>query len=308
MKIDILDKIKSYGSSSCWQYEIRKQNYLEDVKNSGLTPEEIEKLTINDFDFQYVDKTNKEGCLLIKDFIEHSEWLQCLPARPTHRFVTILKKTGAISGAIVMATPNSFSYLLGKENRDLEKLVSRGACISWAPKNLNSWLIMNSIRWMVANTSFRLFTAYSDPEAKELGTIYQACNFLYLGQTSGTSKQYFDKNKPELGWFSDREFRKKSKYYLYAKNLGYDRSEWKTYMGKWSPNWEIVPEELKKQIKEEESKYRNSCESRMVPAKHKYAYILGKSKSETKKLKKLFRLHNPLLIDSMFCYPKIRGE
>ena len=43
---------------------------------------------------------------------------------------------------------------------------------------------------MVRNTDFRIFTAYSDPEAKELGTIYQAMNWTYLGQTSGTAKQY----------------------------------------------------------------------------------------------------------------------
>lgn len=43
---------------------------------------------------------------------------------------------------------------------------------------------------MVKNTQYRLFTAYSDTEAKELGTIYQACNFYYLGKKSGAGYQY----------------------------------------------------------------------------------------------------------------------
>ena len=114
------------------------------------------------------------------------------------------KQNSALAGVVIMATPNAFSHLLGKENRDLEKLVARGASIGWAPKNLGSWIVSKSVKWMVRNTDFRIFTAYSDPEAKELGTIYQAMNWIYLGQTSGTAKQYLDPAKPNKGWFSDR--------------------------------------------------------------------------------------------------------
>ncbi len=152
-------------------------------------------------------------------------------------------------------------------------------------KNLASWLIMSSIRWMVKNTEFRYFTAYSDPEAKELGTIYQACNFIYLGQTSGTQLQYLDPRHPKKGWFSDREFRKKSKYYQYAQNIGIGKETWKSWMKKYSPDWAKIPPHVRKKIKEEEKKYRNSCRSRKVPRKHKYVYILGQSKKETKALK-----------------------
>ena len=31
---------------------------------------------------------------------------------------------------------------------------------------------------------YHIFVAYSDPEAGEVGTIYQSCNFLYCGMTS----------------------------------------------------------------------------------------------------------------------------
>ena len=205
-----------------------------------------------------------------------------------------------------MATPNAFSNLLGKENKDKEKLISRGACISWGPKNLGSWLIMSSVRWMAENTDFRYFTAYSDPEAKELGTIYQACNFTYLGQTSGTSKQYLDPLHSEKGWFSDREFRKKSKYQRYAQAIGIDKQTWKGWMKKYSPNWEIIPEDIKVKIKAEEKKYRDSCQSRPVPAKHKYVYILGPSPGETKYYKRLFKKLNPKKAN--LPYPQERGK
>lgn len=306
MKQEVYERFKNYNKDHCWQYEIRQQNLISDLKEASLTEEEYNSLRIEDFEFSYVDKEDKKQCEEIKHFIERHEWLGKLPARPTHRFIATLKKNGIIAGAIVMATPNAFSHILGKENRDKEKLISRGACISWAPKNLGSWLIMKSIKWMVKNTQFRMFSAYSDPEAKELGTIYQACNFIYLGQKSGTVKQYFDPNRPELGWFSDREFRKKSKYKLYAQKIGLTLEEWKGYMKKYSPNWEIMPDEIKTKIKEEEKKYRESCESRDMKPKHKYIYILGRSKKETKELKKLFQKNNPKMVQ--LGYPLERGK
>ena len=306
MKQEVYDRFKNYKKDHCWQYEIRQQNLEQDLLDADLTIKEYDNLRTDDFDFLYVDKENKAECEEIKQFIERHEWLGKLPARPTHRFIARLKKNGTIAGAIVMATPNSFSHILGKENRDKEKLISRGACISWAPKNLGSWLIMKSIKWMVKNTEFRMFSAYSDPEAKELGTIYQACNFIYLGQKSGTAKQYFDPNRPELGWFSDRDFRKKSKYRRYAERIGISYDTWKGYMKKYSPNWDIIPEEIKLRIKEEEKKYRESCLSRDMKPKHKYVYILGRTKKETKKMKKLFDTLNPKMVG--LSYPTLRGE
>jgi len=307
VKKEVYDRFKDYKKNHCWQYEIRQQNLIQDLKRACLTTEQHKVLRINDFEFSYVDKTDKDQCGEIKQFIERHEWLGKLPARPTQRFTARLKKNGALAGVIVMATPNAFSHILGKENRDKEKLISRGACISWAPKNLGSWLIMNAIKHMVKHTEFRAFSAYSDPEAKELGTIYQACNFIYLGQKSGTAKQYFDPKRPDLGWFSGRDFRKKSKYVVYAKNIGIEKNIWKKYfMNKYSPNWEGWAGLIKKELKAEERKYRDSCLVRPTKPKHKYIYILGQTKKETKKLKKLFDKHNPGVLE--LAYPRKRGK
>ena len=300
------ERFSDYRGEKCWQAHISETNYKIDLLVSGLYEAEVESLRISNFEFGYVDKEDKGGCAEIKAFIEQHEWLGKLPNRPTHRFTARLKRSGVLAGAIIMAVPNAFSNLLGKENSHREKLISRGACISWAPKNLASWLIMKSIKWMVRNTEFRYFTAYSDPEAKELGTIYQACNFIYLGQSNGTAKQYLDPSHPEKGWFSDREFRKKSKYYRYAKAIGISKEEWKGYMKKYSPNWDLIPPEIKIKIKAEEKKYRESCDVRVVPPKHKYCYILGKSKSETKALLGDFAEHSPK--KQALPYPKERGK
>ena len=300
------DRFKEYTGDKCWQAYISEVNRTVDLAEAGLTEEEASKLRIDDFEFAYVSKDQKHLCKEVKEFIERHEWLAKLPNRPTHRFTARLKKNGNLAGTIIMATPNAFSNLLGKENQDREKLISRGACISWGPKNLGSWLIMRSIRWMAKNTDFRYFTAYSDPEAKELGTIYQACNFHYLGQTSGTNYQYLDPNFPEKGWFSGREFRKKSKYSRYAEAIGIDKETWKGWMKKYSPDWNLVPSDVKIKIKAEEKKYRDSCKKRAVPAKHKYCYILGPTKSQTKALLRKFAENSP--DKQNLPYPKERGK
>lgn len=298
-------RFSEYTGEKCWQGHLRDMNLESDIRECSLNAEEIKNLKVDDFYFSYVDKSDTESCSEIKTFIEKHEWLGKLQQRSTHRFVARLKSSDELAGVVVMSTPNAFSNLLGRENKDKEKLISRGACISWGPKNLGSWLIMSSIRWMVDNTEFRYFTAYSDPEARELGTIYQACNFIYLGQTSGANKQYLDPDHPEKGWFSDREFRKRTKYKKYAEKIGIPKQQWESYMGRYSPNWDIVPEELKEKIKLKEKEYRDSCLSRTIPAKHKYVYILGRNKSETKKYRKMFQVNNPSKIN--LDYPTERG-
>ena len=200
-----------------------------------------------------------------------------------------------------MTIPTSFSKILGDETPDLEKLIARGACISWSPKNLGSWMVMKSMKWMVANTKFRVFTAYSDPEARELGSIYQACSFIYLGKSSGAGKQYLDPRNENIGWFSDRHFRHRSMYRKYAVSLKIDN--WEQYMKKYSPDWDKMPNGMKPMIKKELEKYKAECKEREAKPKHKYVYIMGKDKSERKKLQKMFEKHT-----KSYPYPKERGN
>jgi hypothetical protein len=311
MKQEVYDRFKDYKKNHCWQYEIRQQNLIKDLHEAELTQKEYNNLRIEDFEFSYVDKTNKEHCDEIKQFIERHEWLGKLPIWLTHRFTARLKKNDALAGVIIMATPNSFSNILGEENKNKEKLISRGACISWAPKNLASWLITKSIKHMVKNTEFRAFSAYSDPEAKELGTIYQACNFIYLGQKFGAGSQYLDPTNPTRGWFGSSGFADRSQIVRYAKKLGIEwQPEWYKMVGTKKNykkvNWETIPEDISKQLKKERKAHQERCSKRKSPTKHKYIYILGQTKKETKKLKKLFDKHNPGVLE--LDYPRERGE
>lgn len=304
-------RFSNYDKEHSWQYEIRLQNKVEDLALSNLSEEAVKALSIDDFKFEYIAKDNKAGCREVKEFIERHEWLGKMPIWVTDRFTARLKSSNLLAGVVVMATPNTFSNLLGAEGKNLEKLIARGACISWSPKNLASWLIMQSIKWMVKNTDFRYFTAYSDPEAKELGTIYQACNFIYLGQKFGSGYQYLDPQNRERGWFGDSGFSDRSQIVRYAKALGLQwQPEWYKMVGAKKNyrkvNWQNIPEESTQLLKQERARHKNSCEKRQSPTKHKYCYILGINRKETKSLVRQFKQNNPDKIN--LPYPQLRGK
>jgi hypothetical protein len=287
-------KIFDKNSPYCHQYQIRISNYEEDLIRVGLTLNETQNLKVDDFVFQNEDK---KICFdEIKEFIVRHEFLQRMSLYPTHIFTARYK--GILAGVVIIDMPSVFSKLLGDITKKIERLISRGACISWSPKNLGSSLIMYAIKWMVKHTPYRLFVAYSDVEAKELGTIYQACNFYYIGKKSGAKKQY----KIESGrWVSDRYFRARSVYKKLAKNSGIEwQSEWQDGD---SVKFDNMPEEIALQIKKLSKEYLLSCESRVMKLKHKYAYVLGNNNTETKELKKIFIKRNKI-----YSYPKERGN
>ena len=59
MKKEVYARFKDSKKNHCWQYEIRQQNLIKDLQEAELTQEEYNNLRIEDFEFSYVDKTNK---------------------------------------------------------------------------------------------------------------------------------------------------------------------------------------------------------------------------------------------------------
>lgn len=290
-----LERWKNYNEDHCWQYDIRLKNQEEDLKEAGLTKEYVNNLRVSDFEFKLIE--NKKERQNLSLFIKRHEWLGNLSQFTTHWFGAYHKDI--LAGVILMNMPNAFSKLLGENTRKQERLISRGACISWSPKNLASSFLMWSINHMVDNTDYRLFTAYSDPTANELGTIYQACNFYYLGQSSGTVKRYINPYTGKV--VSDRFFRVRSAYKKYAKEMGI---EWqKNWNNDQRMLWENIPDDIEQKLRDF-SKYKQKNATPVeFPPKHKYAYVKGRNKTETKQLKKLFMERN-----KVYNYPRNRGK
>ena len=293
---DYLERLNTYDKDHCWQYDIRLSKEKEDrefIKNTFNI--EIEDISIKDFEIRQI--TSKEDKQEAIEFIKRYEWLGTITQYSTHYFGAYYK--GVLGGVTIFSMPNAFSKLLGEDTKNLERLVSRGACASWTPKGLASHFLMSSIRHMVATTQYRLFTAYSDPTAKELGTIYQSTNWYYLGQKSGTTTRYVNPYTGKI--VSDRFFRQKTAYKKYAVELGI---EWKKeWTGKSGVNWELVPDEIEKQLRDYSKKKQSESKAIEYPNKHKYAYVLGRSKLETKRLRKILESNVKI-----YPYPKERGK
>jgi hypothetical protein len=288
----------SYNKSHCWQYQIRLDNREQDLIDADLTSEEAATIKAQDLTFRFVDRSEIETCRRIVQFIQRHEWLGEMCLFPTHRFIAEYKDN--LAGVVIFSMPTAFSKLLGDETKDLERLVSRGASVSWSPKNTASAMLANAMNWMVSHTPFRLFTGFADPEAREVGQIYQSLNAIYLGQRYGGGRMYFDPANPERGYFSDRLFRARSAWKRYAKVLGIEwGAEWhsgeKIY-------WDRIPEEIAFRLRAHSKAEQKRCLYRVMPRKHKYLMIRGSDRRETRQLTEKFNQLNPKLIG--LAYPK----
>lgn len=291
-----LNRLDTYDKNHCWQYDIRLKNEADDrgfiLEKFHVLPDTIK---VSDFDILPIKTKEKKAEAI--DFIKRYEWLGTITQYSTHYFGAYYK--GVLGGVVIFSMPNAFSKLLGDNTKDIERLISRGACASWTPKSLASSLIMKSIKYMVKNTQYRLFTAYSDPTAKELGTIYQACNFYYLGKKSGTTTRYINPYTGKI--VSDRFFRQKTAYKKYASELGIVwKKEWTKKNG---VNWDVIPNDIQQTLRDYSKKKQREATRIEFPNKHKYAYVLGANKQETKELRRIFEEKN-----KVFDYPKERGR
>lgn len=297
METDLyLDRLNTYNKDHCWQYDIRLAREQEDrefIKNQfGV---DISEINIGDFEIKQI--TTKVDKQLAIEFIKRYEWLGTITQYSTHYYGAYYQ--GVLGGVTIFSMPNAFSKMLGENTKNLERLVSRGACASWTPRGLASHFLMTAIKDMVATTQYRLFTAYSDPTAKELGTIYQSTNWYYLGQKSGTVTRYINPYTGKI--VSDRFFRQKTAYKKYANELGIEwKSEW---CGKNGMKWDHVPDDIEQQLREYGREKQRNSKSISYPNKHKYAYVLGRGKLETKGLRKLFKANV-----KTYPYPKDRGK
>jgi hypothetical protein len=70
----------------------------------------------------------------------------------------------------------------------------RGACVPYAPKDAGSFLVRHACRLAHREHGYEVFFAYSDSDAGEIGTIYQAVGWKYLGAGVGRAKDKHGKS------------------------------------------------------------------------------------------------------------------
>lgn len=89
--------------------------------------------------------------------------------------------------------------------------LERGACSHLAPKNAASFFISRAVKMAHDDFGWSIFYAYSDEDAGEIGTVYQACNWYYIGKgvgrRPGRKREYYLSKSGEL--ISERTLRRR---------------------------------------------------------------------------------------------------
>lgn len=125
-----------------------------------------------------------------KAIIEEYEWMKCLAAVNWFYYGIFFD---GVCGGVVCYGPE-YSENLGIQARESGRkcadwskygfegkliLLNRGACVHWAHPHSASKLIRSSMKMLPKK--FEVVTATVDDMAGEVGTIYQACGFHYVG-------------------------------------------------------------------------------------------------------------------------------
>lgn len=97
--------------------------------------------------------------------------------------------------------------------------LGRGCCVYWTPKWGSSFLISKSLKILEEyyKGEPRYVMAYSDWDAGEIGTVYQACNWIYIGHKnipewrSPEGRRYDFNHHRNLSRKKDKDFKTKKK-------------------------------------------------------------------------------------------------
>ena len=117
-----------------------------------------------------------------KEVIDRYEWLGTMPAVVLHCYGLYF---GDACAGVVVYSPEYIENLGAWDSYGYTGkiiLLARGACVHWAHEHSASKLIRGSMKLLPKR--YRVVTATVDASAGEIGTIYQACGFDYVGVMS----------------------------------------------------------------------------------------------------------------------------
>lgn len=258
-----IDNIKKGTKTDiCWQKLQRDRWLKDDIKNGYPLDTKA-----RDFILAHEPFTEEHN-----NFIKKYEWLGTVGFGV--KYVFTARYNGILGGVVMVSEPINYQFDIS-----LEALIQHGACASWTPKNLGSRLVMFSCRWMRDNTTKRIFVGYSDPDAGEVGTIYQSCNFDFLGQNYGSKFIYLLPNGKKVG---SRYFTVTYSFKKYASELGI---EWKKEWIK--PNGfhdrKLIPKDIFKLLINKSREERRKCPKIEINRRGKYVLLLTKPRENIKK-------------------------
>jgi hypothetical protein len=121
-----------------------------------------------------------------KKIILEYEWLGTMPQIGL-AYYGLETPEGELVGVVCfgMGSGTNARNVCGEEYRDVTICLERGACVHWAHQHAGSFLVSRACKQAKRDHGWKVFYAYSDETAGEIGTIYQACNWTYIGKGVG---------------------------------------------------------------------------------------------------------------------------
>lgn len=222
----------------CHQYKIREEHRANNNNQQPILMADLKSAIVRKIDFQQA-----------KPIIVEHEWLGRMSATSFHYALYPNADTDLIAGVVciggVNCTGGSYLHMPFSLTPQQVAVFARGTCVWWAHKHSASFLIANALKKLQTDwPQKKIILAYSDPSAGEIGTVYQATNWFYLGKTKTVTHRY---RSPD----GSREFSDAS-IIVQAQKRGVRWSDVnKEYL---DAGWTKVPQALK----------------------HRYAYLLDK--------------------------------
>ena len=183
-----------------WQRLIREKFEQEDIKLPEPT-----NLSLGSAIVRTTTRSIAEKIIL------KYEWLGTLP-NSCKRYYGIFFDDVLCGGVVCFSGSES---LAGKEIATIFGIppsglthLARGACVHWAPKGTASKLISIALKFE-RSLGFKVAIAYSDTDAGEVGTVYQATNWICLGQAKGS---YYYLVHPKTGAKYNSRIRENIRY------------------------------------------------------------------------------------------------
>lgn len=166
-----------------YQHIINEQKKIKEKNNINFN---INKINLKDTEIRTIERKQAEK------IINEYEWLGYLPLYTKYHFGIFFKINNEEKlGGVVCYQPeysNNTDVWDKYEYKNKIITLSRGCCLWWAPKNTASYFITQTLKWLKQNTVYKIITATVDPEAGEIGKIYQSLNWYYVGLMPGNIK------------------------------------------------------------------------------------------------------------------------
>jgi hypothetical protein len=196
----------------CWQKQLRDHYASEGAPDVDL---DLKKAIVRPV-------TRK----LAEQIILKYEWLGTMPPVELSYGIFFGQHCAGVCCFGFSAGANLNAY---KEFRLLDRhelaYLARGANVHWSPPGANSKLISFACRLLANATKARVALAYSDSDAGEIGTIYQASNWVCVGRGSSTRQwvaptgRIYDQKLPYD--LKRKQGGQRKRYVLALKNAGW---------------------------------------------------------------------------------------